>query len=1172
MKKIVLFLISVYFCSNSYSATHNYVSGALENVNSWSPVPANFTNSSDVFVIGAAPSNLTASWTVAGEVQISSGFSLTQTAGLFTVGTLRVSGTFINSTASINSITSLIIETTGSMTANTRSNVTNFTLSGSATYTHNAAGSTANGASNDFPGSNTRTVSNTSTIIVQKWANGGTSITAFPLSTVGNLTIDISSLNNGWTIGLSTVNGNLIVENMDNKNLAVLSGNSTLNINGNLILNNSSSIYFNQGATATGTLNLKGDFIMTDNSKAIKSNGSVQINFAGTTQQTLHTDNSVSYFDSFNNKINYQVNAGAIVLLDINHSDRISMGSGRTFVVNGELDFNSGTTLINGSGIFTLSAGGTLNILSDNGITSSGSTGQIHSTNRTFSTSANYVYKGSSGSQVFGNGLPSTVNNLTIANTGGANFTESVSRTINGTLSITSGTYSNGAGINLNAANLLVNGGTFTTSSTSVTNVTNNLSLSSGTVNFGGTGTKTISMDINQSGGTFNLTSGNLTIINDYIISTGTASIGGTGNKTITGDVLQSGGTFNITHSSGNLSVVGDLGFSSGTIALSSAGTQNIGSLTQTGGTFTLSGGSLTVTNAYSLNGGSGNFNNSGTKTFGSLNLTAGSFNCTDGDLITTGNMVVNGSTIDINNDNLTVGGDLTMNSGTITVDNSPALSIDGDLTIDGGDVVLTSGVLLEIGGALNVNQGDLDIPVNADVTVNGDLNLTVAEGVKIRSTGINGSENGSFITKSSINMIGAGSVLAERHLTAPVSGGTFKGWYIGSPIANASSTLLTGVNDKLFDYNPNTNGWVQITHAAPQDLDPFRGYAFRLGFSGATADIDFIGEINGGEYTMEVPLSTSRFELVSNPYPSAIDWNNDAGWTRDFTTEFETTIQIPRGNSPLTFLKYNAANEGEMPIAANQGFYVKTKTGLADAPSISVNDDARLHSSQALLRPSLKTLPELNLTLNYGEVSDDLEIKFRNESHDGYDKFDSWKMFSPDEGIAEPYLYFDEEFIVAASYATLTESKSVPLGYKYTGQWTSLTWKLTSMENMEGIQVILEDKLKGEKVVLENGVSYTFESGNYNGLDRFVLHFNLSKDPNSIQENNADKVNVYSANGQLYFAGLDKNLPFEILDLSGRTIQSGMSSNNVILNSQLSNGHYLVRIQGIEKVYKIWR
>ncbi|MCX8479717.1 MAG: hypothetical protein ORN56_07995, partial [Chitinophagales bacterium] len=65
---------------------------------------------------------------------------------------------------------------------------------------------------------------------------------------------------------------------------------------------------------------------------------------------------------------------------------------------------------------FTLSAGGTLGIGHNQGITSSGNQGSIQTTTRSFSTAANYTYNGTA-SQVAGSGLPATVANLTVQNT-----------------------------------------------------------------------------------------------------------------------------------------------------------------------------------------------------------------------------------------------------------------------------------------------------------------------------------------------------------------------------------------------------------------------------------------------------------------------------------------------------------------------------------------------------------------------------------------------------------------------------------------------------------------------------------------------------------------------------------------------------------------------------------
>jgi hypothetical protein len=108
---------------------------------------------------------------------------------------------------------------------------------------------------------------------------------------------------------------------------------------------------------------------------------------------------------------------------------------------------------------FTLSAGGTLGIGHNQGITSSGNQGNIQTTTRSFSTAANYIYNGTA-SQPSGSGLPATVSNLTINNTGiGSNnmVTLSQTTTVTGTLNLMDGHFSATGAVELIVANTAAN-------------------------------------------------------------------------------------------------------------------------------------------------------------------------------------------------------------------------------------------------------------------------------------------------------------------------------------------------------------------------------------------------------------------------------------------------------------------------------------------------------------------------------------------------------------------------------------------------------------------------------------------------------------------------------------------------------------------------------------------
>jgi hypothetical protein len=150
----------------------------------------------------------------------------------------------------------------------------------------------------------------------------------------------------------------------------------------------------------------------------------------------------------------------------INNDIIIADGSGNDITVYGTLEC-VGNAMLTGSGSFVLSASANIYSGSPDGITASGPSGSIQTSSRTFSDAANYFYNGLS-SQVTGDGLPASVNNLTINNSSGVSLTSSVN--INGVLTLTSGEFSIGPNtLTLQTADvpLVRTSGTLTTSSAS---------------------------------------------------------------------------------------------------------------------------------------------------------------------------------------------------------------------------------------------------------------------------------------------------------------------------------------------------------------------------------------------------------------------------------------------------------------------------------------------------------------------------------------------------------------------------------------------------------------------------------------------------------------------------------------------------------------------------------
>ncbi len=235
---------------------------------------------------------------------------------------------------------------------------------------------------------------------------GTGSTTSRTIVVYGNVDVQsgILTMNNGTSpiTGGMDVDGNLTIQTGATLRGVNYTGSGTLKIGGNLI-NNGGTIAVDDGSGS-------GNFI---------------VSFKGTGNTNLDPG-ATNAFRTVN------IAAGRTVNL-INNN--MTINSTYTFSDTGT--FNCGTNIVTGAGNFVLTSGATLGIGSPDGITTSGTTGNIQVVGtRTFDPTANYAYNGSV-AQVTGNGFPADCNNLTINNAAGV--TLSSNHAVNGVLTLTSG-------------------------------------------------------------------------------------------------------------------------------------------------------------------------------------------------------------------------------------------------------------------------------------------------------------------------------------------------------------------------------------------------------------------------------------------------------------------------------------------------------------------------------------------------------------------------------------------------------------------------------------------------------------------------------------------------------------------------------------------------------------
>jgi hypothetical protein len=251
--------------------------------------------------------------------------------------------------------------------------------------------------------------------------------------TFGSLTWNCAGQTATTALGAITgIAGNLTIQSTGTGRFAFPAGSTP--VSGDYVQNGGS---VRVGAATSQTLSVSGNFSMSGGTLDLSSGagvGTIDIggSFSHAAGTVTESGSSTTSGIVFNGGGTQTYTSGGTVSNTIN----FTVNNGAT------LYMATGSTAITGGGSFTVLSGATLGITSTAGITTSGASGNIQVTGtRTYSTGANYTYNGTS-AQNPGNGLPSTVNNLTINNSAG--FTLQADQTVTNTLTLTSGNITTG--------------------------------------------------------------------------------------------------------------------------------------------------------------------------------------------------------------------------------------------------------------------------------------------------------------------------------------------------------------------------------------------------------------------------------------------------------------------------------------------------------------------------------------------------------------------------------------------------------------------------------------------------------------------------------------------------------------------------------------------------------
>ncbi len=511
--------------------------------------------------------------------------------------------------------------------------------------------------------------------------------------------------------------------------------------------------------------------------------------------------------------------------------------------------------------------------------------------------------------------------------------------------------------------------------------------------------------------------------------------------------------------------------------------------------------------------------------------------------------------------------------------------------------------------------------PVFTDLTIAQGESFTLQEGAKVTVNGIL-SNSGTLTIKNNATLlqgatstyVGSGSetVNVNQKITGGSSASAPNGrfWYLGSPVTNANATAFysTASSNVVKERDEPTNAWVTVANNSSTALTPGKGYYVRASNGSASSltqtelALNFTGgglNNNPTSGALTIPctrttgVNSEGFNLVSNPYPSYLNWDlvtkNNVGntmWYRTSTGSFSSSTMVfetyvaGAAGGIGTNLSGNVATKLIPPM---QAFWVRVNQGQTTG-SIALDNSMRSHfssisGSTAGLRSTndeLKVFLRMNLLQE--EKKDQLIVYMNGAATNGFDILDGEKMMQA--GTPQFYTKAGDKKIVINGLNSAKKQHSLPITMELPTTGVH-TFEIENLELETGL-VWLEDVQEGTMEAITEGYSYQFYGEAGINADRFVLHFNILDNstpsaPNYGEVNSSANFSGKGASVHAEAAGVVViKLPastegvtdIQIRDAAGRVVYTG-STNTLETSVKLeqANGIYYVTLNATSGV-----
>ena len=515
-----------------------------------------------------------------------------------------------------------------------------------------------------------------------------------------------------------------------------------------------------------------------------------------------------------------------------------------------------------------------------------------------------------------------------------------------------------------------------------------------------------------------------------------------------------------------------------------------------------------------------------------------------------------------------------------------------GGIGISGSShLIITADTYLRSNGALTISATEgLIIKPDAFVTINGNTSLNGARAMVIEATTdgvgsfldngtVTSGSSGSAEVQTWVYGVGGATGNSYMHLVGPTVTDTATG-YGGAGLTGVrlQQFNMTTLDTYAYDWDPavdTTTGqaWENVW-PFPHNVHVADGLALTNYIVG-TGTMHMVGTPVTGNVSYSAQYATNNgMELISNPYPSAIDY--DAFYSAN-SSEITPVYYIFNATTNGWWTRNGNTGVGDQQyLQVGQGFFVLPLSTISNP--ISFTNIIRVHSTDPF-RDERTNLLTVKVTGGYFNYEDALYIYFEEDATFEFDEeFDNkkWNSFNSDATMIRSIANDDTELAINALPLDKlnTEMITVPTHFQcgYEGDYTLDFNDIETFE--ESTEIWLED-LQTEEWYSITSINnkYTISATPQDTKYRFNIHFFGSTGvPETGIKPEELPIKIYSSKQFAYILNNSNEIIKDVViyDLMGQILYSGnlphLTLNKVFVSN--TTGYYVVRVLTNNHIY----